>query len=365
MGRSTRMTRGWPDEAGLPVFDAVEPTAEARPIPEGHRPSSGRGPARGAGVAAAALVLLVAGIVVGNPPPSGDPTGSPGQSPEPSVAPSPFVSPAVACGVLPSTSDIAVSLQVGRDLSVVGSDGPDALPPEVHAGLSDQIQMVIAGDACAVSWRIRLWDSKYSTVLHEDSVSNRDEDPAYASQNRWDLPIAGQTGILTALIHFRGVPDIERRWNFITTIEVPELFLVAQDGTRFEASAGCAPSPQQFDPNRYRYDTSGICAFIDYTPGSAALHVDAYRPIHLELPGWPVVTWGAWCGEIWREGAAQFKSPDGCGLGGASADNGLAVLDPPAFAPPPGDTVIQTLIGTVDRAGNGINVLYFAHVIAR
>lgn len=283
-------------------------------------------------------------------------------APSPTPAPSPLVSPAVPCGTLLPTPDVGVSLFIGSDLSVTGAVGPDAIPAEVHARMGDEIRMIVDGEACAVSWSIALSDDTNGANSYSDSIANSAEDPAYVAQSRWELPIAGRTGILTARLHFQGGLEITRAWNFVSDpFEIPALFLIGPSGTRFEASAGCGLSLELSNG----YQAADSCGSIGYTPGPGALRVPAYRPIQLDLPGWQISSWGASCGEVTGGNTPQFESPDGCGLGSAYADNAGPLLDPPAFILSPGDTFIQISIGAVDGDGNRFYVPYYAHVVAR
>ncbi|MBI2763345.1 MAG: hypothetical protein HYX54_06295 [Chloroflexi bacterium] len=276
--------------------------------------------------------------------------------------PSPVVSPAVPCGSLPPTLDVGVSLFIGSDLPVAGALGDAAVPAEVHIRPGDGIRMIVDGEACAVSWVIDLLDSESGVGTVIDSISNEADDPAFAAQNRWDLAITGRSGILTADLRFRGGLRVIRTWNLVADpFDVPALFLIGPSGTRFEASAGCGLGLELSNG----YQAADSCGSIGYKPGPEALRVQAYRTIHLDLPGWQILSWGASCGRVTTLDAPQFDSPDGCGLGGGSSDSGGPLLDPPAFVLPPGDTVIQVGIGAVDVGGNRFNVNYYAHVIAR
>ncbi|MEO7230905.1 MAG: hypothetical protein ABIZ30_09975, partial [Candidatus Limnocylindrales bacterium] len=105
-----------------------------------------------------------------------------------------------------------------------------------------------------------------------------------------------------------------------------------------------------------------------YEPSAhPALRVLAYRPLHLNLDGWQIISWYAACGRPVRwEGSPDNYDTSTCGtLGGATSDTGAALTEPAAFMLPPGETVVQVRIKATDAGGNDFSVPYYARVIAR
>ena len=275
--------------------------------------------------------------------------------------PTPLISPTVPCATLAPTPDIGASLVVGSSAPVPGGANDGADPPEVHARLGDPIRVIVDGDVCAVRWSIGLVNDETGEEISVDRFDRPNDDPAYAAQNRWDISTFGRQ-VLTADLHFPGGIEVVRSWRVtIDPFVVPALFLVGPNGARFEATAGCGLYVRFSNG----YEAADECGSIGYAPGPEALMVRAYRAIHIDLPGWQIINWNAACGRVTTVDTSQFDSPDGCRLGGGSADDGGPLADPPAFLLPPGDTVVQLGISAIDGAGNQFSVSYYAHVIAR
>ncbi len=284
-------------------------------------------------------------------------------TPVPTVAPAPtlLISPAVPCGTLLPTANVGVSLFVADAAPIAGAVDRETTPPEVHARSGDLVRIIVDGEACAVRWNIELFNVETGDTTTVDVISNPADDPAYAAQNRWTIPVVGNR-ILTATLRFPGGLEIVRTWRVtVDPFTAPALYLVGSDGRRFQASAGCGLSVRLSNG----YEAGDDCGSIGYAPGPEALMVRAYRVIHLDLPGWQIISWGASCGRVTTVDTEQFESPDGCGLGGGASDDASPLVDPPAFVLPPGDTVVQIGIGAIDGAGNQFNLTYYAHVIAR
>ncbi|MBF8290463.1 MAG: hypothetical protein HW391_1431 [Chloroflexi bacterium] len=277
--------------------------------------------------------------------------------PRPTVAPTPLVTPAVPCSSAQPTVDVIVSLVAGQAVPVPGGTDQTGAVPEVHATLGDPIRMIVDKEICALSWNLHT----VSGEGNNEAVANPDDDPLYAAQNRWEIASYGEQ-VLIADLHFAGGVDVRRTWRLvIDPFRVPALNLVGPDGTRFQASPGCGLYMHLANG----YEASDDCGSIGYAPGLEALLVDAYEPIHVELPGWYLTLWNASCGQVTVIDTEQFASPTGCDLGGATQDNGGAPLEPAAFILPPGDTVVRLYIGAMDGLGNTFQVTYYAHVIAR
>ena len=293
-------------------------------------------------------VLAGAGPFLTDPP-----SATPGRAP--------LISPAVPCGTGQPTPDLGMTMVVGGGSAIPGSPGGEAVAPDVHARLGDPIEVITDGEVCATRWRIELTDRTSGTTSVIDEFNDPADDPTYAAQNRWPIVANGEQ-LVVATLEFPGAVSIRREWRlFIDPFVVPRLFLVGPDGSRFAASPGCGLSLRLSNG----YEASDDCGSIGYVPTDEALRVVAYRVIHLDLPGWSIVSWGATCGQIIVADVPQFDSPGGCGLGGGASDGGEALPDPPAFVLPRGDTIVQIGLTAVDPGGNQFTVTYYAHVVAR
>ncbi|MEO8461893.1 MAG: hypothetical protein ABI555_01660, partial [Chloroflexota bacterium] len=172
------------------------------------------------------------------------------------------------------------------------------------------------------------------------------------------------SGLLTAVLRFPAGIEITRSWQLsVDPFVIPPLYLVADDGARFQASPGCGLTLTFANA----YETRETCNSFGYEPTRAALRVRAYRPLHLDLEGWQITTWYAACGRAdqWQ-GSPDYYDTSTCGsLGGAASDSGSVLTEPAAFILPPGETIVQIRITAVEARGNRFNAPYYARVIAR
>ena len=273
-----------------------------------------------------------------------------------------FITPAVPCGPGQPTPDMNVNLVVDGQATTPGAKIDGEPLPLVHASLGDPILMVTEGEVCATRWQVDLVDLKAGTVSTSDQFHDPADDPAYAAQNRWTISSDGSHR-LDATFQFPGGLTIVRSWQIVIDgFVAPDLYLVGPNGARFQASAGCG----LFIHLANGYEAGDDCGSIGYQPGAAALHVAPFGVIHLDLPGWQITSWSATCGRVTIvDGIETYESPSGCGLGSASSEGGGPLPDPPAFLVPPGNTVVQIGIGSIDSHGNQFNLSYYALVVAR
>ena len=301
-------------------------------------------------------------VIVGGGPAVTDP---PLVTPEPS----PVATPIVPCGTTPATDGIVVTLSSRLAGAVPGIGdfippaGPDVPPeiPELQVGPGDPVQVDIADAVCAVSWEIRLMDpsSGLGGVVYH--ASNPNDDPRRAAQNHWEIPIQGEQ-LVVATLHFAGGPTITRSWHVVPApFQVPKAFLVAADGTRFQASAGCGLSV--ILANGFASDDG--CGVIGYLPDEAGLEVHPYEPVTFEIPGWSLQSWYAICGTVPNDGSETFRNDAGCRLGGATSDSGDPLAQPAVFVLPRGEIIVRIFATGLGANGDQFSVPYFAHVIVR
>jgi hypothetical protein len=292
-------------------------------------------------------------------------TDIPAVTPEPS----PVATPITPCGSTPPSTNIVVALSGGSGDAVPGiadvipSAAPEVPPeiPYVTVGLGDPVRIDVAGAVCAVSWEIRLMDPYSGQVGDVYHVSNPNDDPKRAVQNHWEIPIEGEQYVI-ATLHFPGGPTITRTWHVVPAgFPVPAAFLVARDGTRFQASAGCGLTLGLANG----YSSGDSCGSIGYSPGDDALQVHAFEPVTFEIPGWGLQSWNGLCGTVPDDGSETFNDNGGCRLGAATSDAGGLLTDPVSFVLPPGDAVVRIYVTAIGSNGDQYSVAYFAHVIAR
>jgi len=277
----------------------------------------------------------------------------------------PIATPVVACGPGTARADVTLRLEGGLHGAVDGVADTSATPgipqpviPVVEVGLGDPLQLVVGGDLCAVSWDIELFDPGSQLGNRVGFAANPGEDPAIAAQNRWPIGPVGDE-VLVANLHFPGGPDIARTWHVIVQpFAIPAAFLVASDGTRFQASAACGLQVALHNG----YTASDQCGGLGYPTDAPALHVRAYRPVAFDVPGWGIRAWSARCGTVTND---TFAITDGCNLGAGTSDTKIPLATAPAFLLPPGDTVVLVHADAVQSNGDQYSVDYLAHVIAR
>ncbi|MBI3746285.1 MAG: hypothetical protein HY264_07130 [Chloroflexi bacterium] len=276
----------------------------------------------------------------------------------------PIATPTVACGFGPARPDLTLRLEGGRPGAVDGVADTSTTPgipqpviPVVEVGLGDSLQLVVAGDLCAVSWDIEFFDTGGQPGNSAGFAANPSEDPGIAAQNRWTIAPTGDQ-LLVARLHFAGGMDIARTWHVIVQpFTTPAAFLIA-DGTRFQAPANCGLEIALHNG----YTSSDSCGGLGFPTDSPPFRVRAFKPVTFEIPGWSIRAWSASCGNVTND---TFVAADGCSLGGGSSDAGAPLATAPAFLLAPRDTIVLFRADAVQANGDQFSVDYLARVIAR
>lgn len=281
--------------------------------------------------------------------------------------PTPVATPAVACGPTPASTGTAVMLVGGLGEPVPGVadvvptpvDIPANVPP-VQVGIGNPLWIEIDGGACAVRWDIEVLDLGSHDTALAYVQENPGLDPSFGEQNRWQIS-ATTDMVLIARLGFANGVSLVRTWQVeLQPFQVPAAFVVAKDGSRFEATAGCGLTVELANG----FSSGDDCASIGYTPTEEALSVRAYEAVTFEIPGWGVRAWSATCGTVVSDqGLESFETKDGCDLGGAASDTNDA-LPPIAFVLPPADTVIRMSVNAVGSNGDLFSRTFFVRVIA-
>lgn len=301
--------------------------------------------------------IIVANVPIVSDPPTVAPT-----------QPAPQVTPGVACA--PGSPKPAVEV-----VALGGLDGPvpgavDVVPippvtppgtPVVVVGLGDSLELAVTGNQCAVSWDIELLDPSSGQSSFSEHFENPTEDLAVGAQNHFQVTSVSDQE-LRADLRFAGGPSIFRSWLIkVRPFVTPPAFLIAKDGTRFEATAGCGLQLNLANG----YSAGDGCGASGYSPATAALHVRALEPIELDIPHWTLIAWSAECGAMQATDTEAFTNGDGCRLGAAGRDTWTGLVSPAAFVLRPGDTIVQVLVVAVNANGDRISLPFYAHVIAR
>jgi hypothetical protein len=300
-------------------------------------------------------------IIVANVPEVSDP-------PTTAPTPAPQVTPFTACAPGSPKPDVEVLALGGVGEPVPGAIDlvpvPPVTPPGipvVEVGLGDPLELAITGNRCAISWDIEMIDPASGDVSQSDAFVNPTEDLGVGGQNHWHVnPVPDQE--LLASMRFAGGPSIVRSWLVkIRPFVTPPAFLVAKDGTRFQASAGCGLQVNLANG----YSAGDGCGSTGYSPTAAALHVAAFEPIQLDIPDWNLLSWNAECGAMQASDTETFTNVNGCRLGAAASETGTPLLAPAAFVLRPGDTIVQVSVTAINSDGDEFGLPFFAHVIAR
>jgi hypothetical protein len=269
----------------------------------------------------------------------------------------PMMTPAVACAPLPADAPLpGLTLTVGDAAPVPGAV-PTASPDAVVTGTyRDHLIIAVAGDVCATSWRIQSVAPEAPTqILNEVVQDNPGDNPFLVSQNRIDVQSAtsGRT-IVSAMVSFGRSRQTTARWNLELTAPTPPVAtVIGPTGSRVPALAGCGASVT-FPDGRSTWE---YCQFITVPDGLEVLRVKAGQVVRLDVPGLPIVSWWASCGD--RSPTGAYVDPGNCNFGGAG--NGEREIGPARFLPFPGRHIVSAWV-TVRRAGETIGAQYFADI---
>jgi hypothetical protein len=290
------------------------------------------------------------------------PFRTPGPSPTIVEDPTPAVTSGVACGPTPaSEADVSLTLSAPGSDAVVGvPDG--ASPGIVSVDPGDEAEFAVEGDACATSWSFTI-----SSVLGTDrgepdrigELDNPTDDPRYAAQNRWRVPVPVGTFDLVARLRFGPSVEAVRLWRLVGRgFTVPEAFLVGADGSRVLVLPGCGLSVTLANG----YSTADTCGSMGYPDGLEVLHVPAWSPVVVEIPGWAITSWSGACGRVSAaEGSEYFEAVNGCNLGNFAVAPGASPPAPVRFLARSGEHSVQLGI-TASRDEDTFSVPLYAVV---
>ena len=279
-----------------------------------------------------------------------------GDGPFPTVSPAtprpttgPEFTPAVACGPTPAAAD-----QVRVDLIAPGQDGVPGVAeavdlPHVNVHLGEQLEMVIRGDACALSWTITVFDAETGDLVSRESEVNADDLPSTASQNRWlfDIPV-GDHDVVAAL-HFGPELDVVRLWRVTGEgFDRPALILTAEDGSSVTAVGEDCLAVNLANG----YSAGGDCGPIDIPESIPTLRVDAWSVVRVDVPGWTLSSWNGQCGRVVPDGGGGNYFEWECSLGGFYLEPGQEAPGPAEFLARPGDRLIQITIQADSDVGS-------------
>ena len=277
-------------------------------------------------VVAAMVVLLAAGFGVlggrpdATPGPSRAAIGpSEGRSKDAGPLGSPLVTPWIECEEPPSPSTVPnIFLQVDGvpilgtvDVRDDGFEGPmptsagPALPslqPErtdVPVDVTSEIW--VEGAVCAVAWTIDLVDDQ-----NLDVVQNTTRDPAYASQNRFQLALGDHHGGDYVLRAVFTLPSLVVRatWPIrIVPVERPAAVLLT-NGEEFQAVEGCDVTLTLATGS-----TTSLNPCVDDVgePPSDTALVRRGERLAFEIAGWNIDYVGVTCGRL--SGQSFFAQP--------------------------------------------------------
>jgi hypothetical protein len=211
-----------------------------------------------------AAVFLAAGFgVLGGRPEATAPATAVKPTSKPSEAPAatwvPFVTPASPCGPSPQTPPQVLLFVNGRPtpgaielldwkpdsaLASASVEGiPIVDPPERVEIRSDvATELRIADEICALAWTIELVASDGNDVLATlEGVSNLDRIPAFASQNRWPLPLADFPGTTLDLRATLAYPEFTAKatWPIRILRFTPPAGVLSAGRAPVATAAGC------------------------------------------------------------------------------------------------------------------------------
>jgi hypothetical protein len=279
--------------------------------------------------------------------------------PSPTPEPTPAVTPAVACGPAPTgAGEGELLLSAPGTAPIAGALELDGAPI-VPIGPGEALELSVAGDGCAASWAISLLDATTSGPSTVISIENPTDDLAWAAQNRWQIDAPPGTYDLVASLHFGPGVDLVRAWRVVAReFTVPEAFLIGGDGTRVAVLPGCGLSISLANG----YSAIADCGSIGYPDGLEVLHVAAWSPVVLEIPGWTISSWSGTCGRAIEGVEGQdFETVNGCSLGNYSVAPGASPPAPVRFLARPGEQAV--LLGiTASRDGNTFSVVLYGVV---
>jgi hypothetical protein len=281
--------------------------------------------------------------------------------PSPTAEPTPAVVPDVACGPEPVSVDDVELLAVTSapdDADMAGAaDGAE--PPVVSIALGEPVEIQVSGDACATSWDIRVVNLENLATMDQDVQHNPAESPAYAAQNRWRLRVGVGDFALVADLRFGADVAVHREWRLAGLgFVMPGAFLVDGDGSRVAVLPGCGLSFTLANG----YSASDSCGSIGYPDGLEVLHVAAWSPVVLDIPGWTITSWNGTCGRVIEGVEGQgFETVNGCYLGNYTVAPGASPPAPVRFLARPGEQSV--LLGiTASRDGNTFSVVMYGVV---
>lgn len=277
----------------------------------------------------------------------------------------PLVSPAVACARLPPGAPAPrLYLAAGEAEPVLGVD-VETYPGDilnngaiVTATFPERLEVRVAGDACATSWRIQFLDPLNGAVdMLQTAQDNPGENPYSISQNRIELPetLLGRSVVL-ATVSFGSNRFTRAAWELsLSGPPVPAAEVIRPDGDRAEARPGCVA-----------WTAAGRSAFVvcdrSPLPGTlGVLTVPIGSAVRIDVPGWQLTSWNVSCGTRSSRANGGFEPLSGCSLG--SGGDGTGPAGPALFLPFPGRTIVVAWI-SARRAGDTVSAPYYVEILA-
>ena len=285
------------------------------------------------------------------------PTVRPRPTPNPDPTPGP--TPEIACGEAP-TDATAVRLDLGGP----GSDAVAGVPegvdlPVLEVPLGEELEIGTAGDACALSWTISIFETDTGTPIEVMSVLNPSDDPAFASANRWPLDIPVGNYDVVAALHMGPGLDLVRFWRVNReAFTVPDVVLTGTDGVSVEAVPTCGLSVNLHNG----YSRSEECGLLVVPDDLPELRVPAWSRVELEIPGWSLNSWNGSCGQLEADGAGGNYFAQECTLGGFYSEAGLETMGPAQFLARPGSQLVQVYVDAASDEGS-FSVALFVRVV--
>ncbi len=201
---------------------------------------------------------------------------------------------------------------------------PTRAVPEVTIGTNAVTTIVVAGSTCALGWVI---DFDGTTTL--DVLANGAMDPAYAAQNRFELPLAaypGKDALLRAQLLLPGF-SVRASWVVqISRLEHPVARLRWMDGDQLDAVEACNVAIELASGWR---EPTEACEVREAPVEAKALGTGG--TFTFVLAGWDVEFNGVACGHVDDETFFYAADPS-CASEADSSTETVSVEFPSAMA---------------------------------
>ena len=242
-----------------------------------------------------------------------------------------WVTPARACGTGTGPADLDLYIDDVRFAGwpwsgVAGATAPPSTAP-VRVPVGSVVEVRIAGDRCAVTWRIearkRATTASGGPEIQVESYVNNAPNPAVAAQNRFrmDLGLGLATWDMTGSVQLADRTSIVAAWVLeMDGLVAPPLMIGRQDrSARVQALPGpCASVSLRNGHSTNGHFTGESCATNLPASPLATLIVPVGSRLTFAAPGWTVEYWQASTGTI-RGEPPVFEYTEGGFLRSASS----------------------------------------------